>query len=90
MMCNTQNYWVSGLCPTSGVLNTTFRKPGLFPSSGEGRKTLTLLGPLERANLNHWTNEGKGTPTLLGSLERVDLSHWTSEGRDTPTLFWVP
>jgi hypothetical protein len=27
----------------------------LFPSSGEGRKTPTLLGPLERANLNHWT-----------------------------------
>jgi hypothetical protein len=28
----------------------------LFPSSGEGRETPTLLGPLERANLNHWTH----------------------------------
>jgi hypothetical protein len=28
----------------------------LFPSSGEdGEKTPTQLGPLERANLNHWT-----------------------------------
>jgi hypothetical protein len=28
----------------------------LFPSAGEGaRETPTLLGPLERANLNHWT-----------------------------------
>jgi hypothetical protein len=32
--------------------NTTFRKLDLFPSSGEGEKTPTLLGPLERANLN--------------------------------------
>jgi hypothetical protein len=34
--------------------NTTFRKMGLFPLSGEGMKTPTLLGPLERVNLNHW------------------------------------
>jgi hypothetical protein len=26
----------------------------LFPSSGEGRQTPTLLGPLERANLSRW------------------------------------
>jgi hypothetical protein len=54
MVCNAQNYWVSGLCPSSGILNTTektFRKLDLFPSSGEGKKTPTLLGPLERANL---------------------------------------
>jgi hypothetical protein len=31
----------------------TFRKEGLYPSSGEGRGTPTVLGPLERANLNH-------------------------------------
>jgi hypothetical protein len=35
--------------------NTKFRKLDLFPSSGEGGKTPTQLGPLERANLNHWT-----------------------------------
>jgi hypothetical protein len=33
----------------------TFRKLDLFPFSGEGgEKTPTQLGPLERANLNHW------------------------------------
>jgi hypothetical protein len=30
-----------------------FRKLDLFSSSGEGWETPTLLGPLERANLNH-------------------------------------
>jgi hypothetical protein len=35
------------------------RKLDLFPSSCEvgGGVTPTLLGPLERANLNHWTEE---------------------------------
>jgi hypothetical protein len=28
-----------------------FPKLGLFPSSGDGRETPTLLGPLERANI---------------------------------------
>jgi hypothetical protein len=37
----------------SSVLCPSFRKLDLFPFSGEGRKTPTLLGPLERANLNH-------------------------------------
>jgi hypothetical protein len=32
---------------------TAFRKLGMFPSSGKGRKTLTLLDPLETANLNY-------------------------------------
>jgi hypothetical protein len=27
----------------------------LFPSSSDKRKTPTLLGPLERANLSQWT-----------------------------------
>jgi hypothetical protein len=27
----------------------------LLPSSGEGRETPTLLGPLERTNFKHWT-----------------------------------
>jgi hypothetical protein len=51
---NSQNF--SGLFPSSGIpKNTTFRKLDLFPSSGEGgEKILTQLGPLERANLNHW------------------------------------
>jgi hypothetical protein len=36
MVYNTQNYWVFGIFPSSGILeNTTFRKLDLFPSSGE-------------------------------------------------------
>jgi hypothetical protein len=35
--------------------NATFWKLDLFPSSGEGKEAHTILGPLERANLNHWT-----------------------------------
>jgi hypothetical protein len=49
-----QSYWVSGLCPSSGILNTgntTFLKLDQFPSSDEGRKIPTLLGPLETTNL---------------------------------------
>jgi hypothetical protein len=56
MMYDTQNYWGSRLCPSSGIknYNPTFRKLDLFPSSGEERKTHTLLGPLERDSLNHF------------------------------------
>jgi hypothetical protein len=32
-----------------------FQKLDLFLSSGEGKETPTLLGSLERANLNYWT-----------------------------------
>jgi hypothetical protein len=35
----------------------TFRKLDVFPSSGERKETRTLLGPLERLNLSHWSNE---------------------------------
>jgi hypothetical protein len=32
-----------------------FRKLDLFPSSGDRVGEPILLGPVERANLNHWT-----------------------------------
>jgi hypothetical protein len=31
MVCNIQNYWVSGLCPSSGILNS--RKPNVSETS---------------------------------------------------------
>jgi hypothetical protein len=58
-LLKAQNRWVYGLCRSSGILsNQTTRRFGhwVFPSSGEGSVTATLLGPLERPNLNHWTN----------------------------------
>jgi hypothetical protein len=35
--------------------NTTFQKLDLFSSLGEGGKTPISLGPLETADLIHWT-----------------------------------
>jgi hypothetical protein len=45
----------------------TFRELDMFPSSGEGRKTPTLLGPLERANLNrlYGTQQSRCLPPLI-------------------------
>jgi hypothetical protein len=37
------------------VHRPVFRKLDVFPSSGEGWETRTLWGPLQRANLKHWT-----------------------------------
>jgi hypothetical protein len=93
-----QNYCGLGLCPSSGTLeNTTFRKLDLFLSSGESGwegKTPTQLGPLRRANLNHWTrSSGEGeTPNLLGPLETANLNHWAtfSSVGGRHLLSWVP
>jgi hypothetical protein len=41
---------------STGLENTTFQKLDLFPSSGKGRETLTLLGHLKRATINRWSN----------------------------------
>jgi hypothetical protein len=49
MAYNTQNYWIFGLFPSSGILeNTTFQKLICFrPQVKVGEKTPTQLGPLE-------------------------------------------
>jgi hypothetical protein len=53
----TLDFWTLSIVQNSNQLeNTTFQKLDLFPSSGEVRETPILLGPLERANLNHWIN----------------------------------
>jgi hypothetical protein len=48
-----QNRYVSGFCPSSGIPkeleNKTYRKLDRFPSSGEGRETLTLLSPFGKS-----------------------------------------
>jgi hypothetical protein len=56
MVYNTQNYWVSGLCPSSRIQNT--RKHNVSETGfvsvlrrgGGEKKTPTLLGPLDRAS----------------------------------------
>jgi hypothetical protein len=45
MVYNTQNYWVSELCPSFGILNTRKQmlwKLDLFPSLGEGGDTYSV------------------------------------------------
>jgi hypothetical protein len=41
--------------PELYILESMFQKLDLFPSSGGEWDTPTLLGPLVRSNLNHWT-----------------------------------
>jgi hypothetical protein len=55
----------------------------LFPSSGQGRKTPTPLGSLERANLNHWKTPGRSHICEAGKPLTVRLrehSHPLKEG----------
>jgi hypothetical protein len=82
MVYDTHNYWGFVLGQSSGILktleNTTFRKPDLFPSSGEG-ETPIPLGPLERANLSR-CNTGRWTkskaPVILNTLQiRHEIKH---------------
>jgi hypothetical protein len=54
-----QNYWNFGLCPSSDILKS--RKHSVSETRFVsilrwvgGGETRTLLGPLERSNLNHW------------------------------------
>jgi hypothetical protein len=58
MVYDTQNHQVSGLRPSSGLImleNTAFRRLNLFPSSGGGTETPTLLGPLELISITGQT-----------------------------------
>jgi hypothetical protein len=68
---SVQNYWGSGLCPSSGILileNAMCQKLDMFPSSCDGRDTPTPFGPLGSANLNHWTTLSKGSNRVGVSL----------------------
>jgi hypothetical protein len=49
MVYNNRNHWVCGLSPSSRILNK--QKDNV----SETVEILTLLGPSERAILNHWT-----------------------------------
>jgi hypothetical protein len=83
----SQNYWVFGLFPSSGILKTRkldVSETGLFSSSGEG-ETPTLLGSLERANLNHWTEGFPPSPEdgNRPSFRNVVFSSFWNTGRWT-------
>jgi hypothetical protein len=50
--------------PEDGILHSHLRENlksymELLPSPGHGKEIPTLLGPLESANLSHWTRHGR-------------------------------
>jgi hypothetical protein len=51
---NTQNYWFFGLCPSLIILKTKEHNWFCFRPQAKG-EIPTVLGLVERANLNHWT-----------------------------------
>jgi hypothetical protein len=58
MVYNTQNYWVFGLFPSFSIQENRkhdVSETGSVSLRWREEKTSTPLGPLERANLNHWT-----------------------------------
>jgi hypothetical protein len=59
---NTQNYWVSGLCPSSGIPET--RKHNVSETGAHSvlrwGETPILFGLLERVNLSHCLAHSKG------------------------------
>jgi hypothetical protein len=51
-----------------------FLKLDQFLSSGEGGKAPTQLGPLERANLNHWKTPVKSQSKVMTASQLANLS----------------
>jgi hypothetical protein len=81
MVYNIQNYWVFGLCPSSGILST--RTHNVLETRSVsilrwGEETPTLSGPLERANLNHWK-------THVSQIQ----SYFTTGGLPPISLSWL-
>jgi hypothetical protein len=86
MVHNTQNYWVFGLCPSSGILKTRERNVSETRSVSilrwVGRKTPTQLGPLERAtSINGWLKLA-----LSKGPNRVSVSPLTVKGLNNLTV----
>jgi hypothetical protein len=55
---NIENHLVWPIVRNSKYLEkTTFGKLDLFPSSGEGKETTSLFGPLQSFNLEHCTSD---------------------------------
>jgi hypothetical protein len=73
MVYNTQNHWVFGLCPSPVILGNRKRFGNWMCFRPQVRReTPTLLGPLERANLNHWdrSSSEEGDTYSVGSLSK--------------------
>jgi hypothetical protein len=71
MVNNTQNYRSFGLCPSSGILDARKHKVSETDQVRMGMAP-TQLGPLESANLNHWTTPVSGR-YCMSSLSQILL-----------------
>jgi hypothetical protein len=55
---NTQNYWISGLCPSSEILNSrkhNVSETGSVSVLRRGEGDTFSVESFRRANLNYWT-----------------------------------
>jgi hypothetical protein len=57
MVYNAQSDWVSGIYLSSGIPKTRKHNVSETVSVSILRETSTLLGPLERANVDHWSRD---------------------------------
>jgi hypothetical protein len=64
--------------------NTTHRKLYQFSSPGERRKTNVLLCPLQRVNVNHWTNWMR--LALFKRTKRVDIFLSSPQDENRPSF----
>jgi hypothetical protein len=81
MECKTKNYWVFGLCPSTGILKTRKQRFGnwiCFRPQVRG-DTPALLGTLERANLNHWTTHVRLTTAIYMPETNLECSGFTPQ-----------
>jgi hypothetical protein len=82
---SSQNHWASGLCQSSGILNSWKQRFGKWicfrPQERRG-ETPTLSGPLERANLNQWRT------VQLYNWKRLALSKGPNKIGVSPPLAW--
>jgi hypothetical protein len=93
VLYSTQKYWVSELCPSSIVLNT-----GKHNVSETGTISVlrweggdTLLGSLEKANLNHWTRSQLQFPVhcTFYYLEFRMIDKVQKPSNSEQNLFWL-
>jgi hypothetical protein len=72
----TGSFWTLSIVPNSKYKKTQrFENWFYFQVQVRGRgKAATLLGPLERPNLSHWTQQSRCLPTLIRGRKQIQFS----------------
>jgi hypothetical protein len=78
MLYNTQNYWVPGLSPSSGILKTRRHVSEMipFPSLDGVKETPTLLGSSERTTSNTRQHKSMGIADYVSVCVQLCSSSW--------------